>query len=398
MKMNKKIIIACFALATVLFITFRLLSSKNSEEKYRMEKVLKGELVESITATGTVNAITTVNVGTQVSGTIQKLHADFNSRVTRGQVIARIDPTMFEAQVDQAKANLNSAKANLARTEISVIDTKRTMDRNSELLKKNLIAQSDLDTAETNYLTAKSQVDVAKAQVEQMEASLKVAATNLQYTRIVSPVNGIIISRNVDVGQTVAASFQTPTLFMIAEDLTKMQIDSNVNEADIGKIREKQSVTFSVDAYPEFLFKGKVQQIRNAPIIVQNVVTYDVVIFVDNSDMKLKPGMTANASIITNTKSDVLKIPNSALRFKPSGIPDRAQGKEAQKSPAPYGGQSVWILEKNIPKRVRIKTGINDGAFTEVVSGELAEGQELIVDTIGLQKKQAPASGPPRMF
>jgi RND family efflux transporter, MFP subunit len=306
---------------------------------------MRGEIVSSVTATGTVNAVTTVLVGTQVSGTIKTLYVDFNSPVKKNQLIAQIDPATFEAQVEQAKANLFSAKANLDKSEATVIDAKRTMERNRELVSENLIAQSDFDTAETNYETAKASVSAAKAQIAQTEASLKFAETNLQYSRILSPVDGVVISRSVDVGQTVAASFQTPTLFTIAQDLTKMQIDTNVDEADIGKVSVGQKVDFTVDAYPEITFKGTVWQIRNAPIIVQNVVTYDVVIKVDNPELKLKPGMTANVSIITSFKKDILKIPNAALRFMPQ---------EEEKITIDKKGTGIWIIQKANPNASRL--------------------------------------------
>ncbi|HPD61120.1 MAG TPA: efflux RND transporter periplasmic adaptor subunit, partial [Thermodesulfobacteriota bacterium] len=253
---------------------------------------------------------------------------------------------------------------------------------------KGLIARSDLDTAETNYETAKASVSAAKAQIAQAEAALKYAETNLQYTRILSPVDGIVISRNVDVGQTVAASFQTPTLLTIAQDLTKMQIDTNVDEADIGKIAVGQDVDFTVDAYPEITFKGTVWQIRNAPIIVQNVVTYDVVIKVDNPELKLKPGMTANVSIITAIKKNVLMIPNAALRFIPS---EKEIKEKAQKGPG------IWILEKGKPQRIPIVTGISDGNYTEVISGALKEGQEVIIESL-TNKKEQPTPHGPRFF
>ena len=262
-----------------------------------------------VTASGNVNAVTTVLVGTQVSGTIKTIYADFNSPVKNGQLIAQIDPAIFEAQVEQARANLLSAKANLEKADASFIDAKRTMERNKALFSKELIARSEVDTAETNYETAKAQINASKAQVAQAEASLKVAETNLRYTRIISPVNGIVVSRNVDVGQTVAASFQTPTLFTIAQDLTKMQIDTNVAEADIGKVKQGQDVEFGVDAYSGVIFKGKVSQVRNAPINVQNVVTYNAVILVSNPELKLKPGMTANVSIIISAKKVCSEYP-----------------------------------------------------------------------------------------
>ncbi len=314
----KKILIGGVILIVIAVAGFFLFRGKGNEPKFRFDKVARGDIEMAVTATGTVNPVTTVLVGTQVSGTIKNIYVDFNSPVKKGQLIARIDPALFEAQVNQARANLFSAKANLEKAEATLVDAKRTMDRNKELFSKNLVARSDLDTAETNYETAKASVSAAKSQVAQSEAALSSAETNLYYTKIISPVDGIVVSRNVDVGQTVAASFQTPTLFSIAQDLTKMQIDTNVAEADIGKVKVGQDVEFTVDAYSDITFKGKVLQVRNAPITVQNVVTYDVVIQVGNPEFKLKPGMTANVSIIISIKKDVLKIPNAALRFKPA--------------------------------------------------------------------------------
>lgn len=368
----KKILIGAtvvIALGIIAFIAFR---SKEEEPKFRTEKVTKGDIVQTVTATGTVNAVTTVLVGTQVSGTIKHIYVDFNSPVKKGQLIAQIDPATFEAQVEQAKANLLLASANLEKAEASLVDAQRTMNRNRELFSRNLIARSELDTSETNYETAKAQVSASKAQVSQAEAALKNAETNLRYTRILSPVDGIVISRNVDVGQTVAATFQTPTLFTIAQDLTKMQIDTNVDEADIGKIKAGQDVEFTVDAYPDITFKGRVSQVRIAPIIVQNVVTYDVVIRVDNPEIKLKPGMTANVSIIVAGKNNVLKIHNAALRFRP---PETGK-------PSVFKGTGVWTLKNGKPRRIEVTTGISDGNYTEIVSGELKEGQEIIVESI----------------
>ena len=372
-------------LAVTGYILFR---GKGNEPKFRTEKVVKGDIVMSVTSTGTVNPVTTVLVGTQVSGTIKEIYVDFNSPVKKGQLIARIDPALFEAQVNQARANLFSAKANLEKAEATLVDAKRTMDRNKELFSKNLVARSELDTAETNHETSKATVSAAKAQVAQTEAALSLAETNLYYTKIVSPVEGIVVSRNVDVGQTVAASFQTPTLFSIAQDLTKMQIDANVDESDIGNIKVRQDVEFIVDAYPDITFKGSVWQVRNAPITVQNVVTYDVVIQVANPELKLKPGMTANVSIITAIKKDVLKIPNAALRFSLSEKGVQTPEKK---------GPGIWILEKEQPMRIPVSTGISDGNYTELVSGEIREGQEVIIESLVKANTTTP-SGPPRMF
>jgi HlyD family secretion protein len=393
LKKKKVIIGATVALVLIIIAVIILFNRKGSGPEFRTEPVTRGDIQQTVTATGNVNAVTTVQVGTQVSGTIKILYVDFNSRVKKGQIIAQIDPSTFESQVLQARANLLSAQANLEKAEATLTNDKKTFDRNKELFSKNLIAQSDLDTAETNYQTDKALVNSAKASIEQAKASLDYAKQNLSYTKIVSPVNGVVISRNVDVGQTVAASFQTPTLFTIAEDLTKMQIDTNVAESDVGGVKDGQDVEFTVDAYPDTTFKGKVWQIRQAPITVQNVVTYDVVIQVNNKDLKLMPGMTANVSIIFSTRQDVLRITNAALRFrfsdKPSGAGSSAGAMEKK-------GPVVWVLENGKPKRISVTLGISDGNYTEVVSGDLKEGQQLIVES--LRKGKGPSATTPRMF
>ncbi len=378
----------------VLMLAGLAFGCKGDAPAYRTEPVTRGDIEQAVTATGTVNAVTTVQVGTQVSGTIKTLYVDFNSRVKKGQLIAQIDPSTFESQVQQAQANLLSAQANLEKAQTAFANDKKTFERNKELFSKNLIAQSDLDTAETAYQTDKAMVDSAKAQIEQAKASLDYAKQNLAYTKIVSPVEGVVISRNVDVGQTVAASFQTPTLFTIAQDLTKMQIDTNVAESDIGLVKVGQEVEFTVDAFPDTTFKGKVWQIRQAPITVQNVVTYDVVIQVNNKDFKLMPGMTANVSIIIQLKKDVIRITNAALRFRMTERPVSAvtgtAGAGGKKGPA------IWILENGNPKRVAMTPGISDGNFTEVASGDLKEGQQAIVESLKKNKSQTPSG--PRMF
>ena len=384
----KKIGIAILMITALGIVAFLALRNKEDALKFRTEKVIRGDIEAAVTATGTLNAVTTVLVGTQVSGTIKNIHADFNSPVKKGELIAEIDPATFEAQAEQARANLLAARANLEKSALALIDTERTMNRDKELFSKDFVARSELDTAETNYETAKAQVSVAKAQVAQAEAALKAAETNLRYTRILSPVDGVVVSRSVDVGQTVAASFQTPTLFTIAQDLTKMQINTNVDEADIGRIKIAQDVEFTVDAYPDTLFTGSVSQIRIAPIIVQNVVTYDVVIRVDNPEQKLKPGMTANVSIIVAGKRDILKVPNTALRFRP---PETGK-------PAVYKNAGVWLLANQSPKRMDVTTGIGDDKYTEILSGEIKEGQEVIVEAIGAATTKQKTSSPPRFF
>lgn len=342
---NRMLILFIIILLVGAGFFYQVFNQKKSPHGYRTVKVERGEIQSVVTATGTLNPVTTVLVGSQVSGTIKALFADFNARVKEGQIIAQIDPATFEAQVAQARANLlhaqaslamaqanlKNAQANLSKAELAVMDARRSLERNRELMERKVIAQATLDASQVNYDSALAQREIARAQVEsaqsqvtssqaqleQAKASLNLAETNLRYTTIRSPVNGIVISRNVDVGQTVAASLQAPTLFTIAKDLTQMQVDTNVSEADIGRIEVGQEATFTVDAYPERIFKGRVSEIRNAPITVQNVVTYDVVIHVENKDLKLKPGMTANVTILIEHKEGVLKIPNSALRFRP---------------------------------------------------------------------------------
>jgi HlyD family secretion protein len=387
----------------VMSLMALLFGCKGDGPAYRTELVSKGDIQQSVTATGTVNAVTTVLVGTQVSGTIKELFVDFNSRVKKGQIIAQIDPSTFESQVQQAKANLLAAQANLDKSNTTLVDTKRTFERNKELFAKNLIPKSDLDTSDTNYESAKAQVNSSKASIEQSKASLDIARQNLAYTRITSPVDGIVISRNVDVGQTVAASFQTPTLFTIAQDLTKMQIDTNIAESDIGVVKLGQEVDFTVDAYPDITFKGKVWQKRQAPITVQNVVTYDVVIQVDNRDLKLMPGMTANVSVIIQTRREVIRITNAATRFR---FTDRSAsagagagagaGAKAGAGASEKKGPAVWVLEDGKPKRVAITPGISDGTYTEIVSGDLKEGQQIIVES--LKKTNTQSTSGPRMF
>jgi HlyD family secretion protein len=378
--------------------TFLVLRRKENGTTYKTDKIIRGDIENGVTATGTVNAVKTVLVGTQVSGTIKQIYVDFNSPIKRGQLLARIDPTSFEAQVAQAKANLSVAQANLEKAQASLMDAERTAKRYKELFDKELIAQSDLDTADVNVETAKAQVSASKAQISQAEAALKLTETNLEYTKILSPIDGIVISKNVDVGQTVAASFQTPTLFTIAQDLTRMQIDTNVDEADIGQVSVGQDVKFTVDAYPDVGFNGKVWQVRNAPITVQNVVTYDVVVQVSNPELKLKPGMTTNVSIVTARKSNVLEVPNGALKFFPrekNTAGDRSQNAPnlTQNASNTRKGSGVWVLEKGVPKRVAVSIGMSDESYSELLSGNLAEGQEVIVGSISKETKRTRPPG-----
>lgn len=358
---------------------------------YKTALVDRGPITAIVTATGTVNPVVSVLVGSQVSGKITQLMADFNSVVTKGQVLATIDQQPFQARVSQARAAVKSAKGNLLKAKNMARQRKLELGRMAALRQQAFVSQADLDLAETNFRDAEAQVEVTQAQLDQAQATLASAELDLGYTTIYSPVNGIVVSRNVDVGQTVAASFQTPTLFVIAQDLTQMQVNANVSESDIGGVTEGKQANFRVDAYPKQFFEGRVTQVRNAPINIQNVVTYDVVITVDNRGLKLKPGMTANVTIVTAKKENPLRVPNGALRFRMPGVPvDR---KVTQ----------VWIMDQE--KQVRqmvIATGISDSLFTEVAAGTLKEGDRVI---LGIetpeeqtQKKLPPGfDGGPRM-
>lgn len=368
--MNKRvgggIAAAAGMVAILIFVVFR----GTGASLFKTVQVTRGDIRSICIATGTVNPITTVLVGTQVSGRVKELYADFNSPVKKGQLIALIDPAPFELQLEQARANLLSARAGLDKARATLREARRNLERKRRLFKNRVIGASEIDAEETNRAVAQAQAGLAEAQVAQAEAAYRLAETNLQYTKIVSPVDGIVISRNVDIGQTVAATFQTPTLFSIAQDLGKMQINTNVDEADIGGIRQGQRAEFVVDAYPDLLFTGTVTQVRNAPVVVQNVVTYDVIITVENPDLKLKPGMTANVSIITDTKTGVLRLPNAALRFRPEKTPPGFK---------PQRGQQVWVARGAEAEPVKVKTGITDGSYSELLEGDLDEGRNVIV-------------------
>ncbi len=382
---------------------------RTPEISYKTIKIERGTIVSTVAATGNLSAVTTVQVGTQVSGTIQKLYVDYNSRVKKGQPIAEIDPSLFNASVEQAQGNFFSSEANFQKAKVTLADAERTYNRNKKLLADGIISQGDYDVAETAWQSAKASLKAAQGNVAQTRGSLMQSKTNLRYSIIRSPVDGVVISRAIDVGQTVAASFQTPTLFTIAQDLTKMQIEVSVDEADISRIKLDQSASFTVDSYPEQAFKGKVVQIRNAPIITQNVVTYITVVNVDNTDLKLKPGMTANVSIEVARKDDALKLPPAALRFKPKSKTDTAkQGKPAG-APAGTGqreaggrpggrkgpGQQVYILKENKPVAVAVKTGISNNSAIELVESTLKEGDEVVTEQTGGDNKKKAASGSP---
>ena len=362
--------------------------------RYRNAAVERGPVISLVTATGTINPVVSVQVGTQVSGMIKSLHADFNSVVKAGDIVAVIDPEPFRARRDQAASNLEMSRANVARSKTDLAQRKRELDRVKSLVAQQYVSQNDVDVAATNFQAAEAQVNVAAAQVKQAEAALNASELDLKYTVIRSPVNGIVVARNVEVGQTIAASFATPNLFLIALDLTKMQVDTNVSESDIGGITEGKEATFTVDAYPGHQFAGLIRQVRLAPINVQNVVTYNVVVSVDNEDLRLKPGMTANVSIVVAQRDGVLKVPNAALRFTPptAGPLDRSMpgGKSAKEK---GGEQTVGVgrggtapsrtIWKQGPagelEPIRVHTGISDGVATEILPEDLSEGTLVVV-------------------
>ncbi|WP_026841914.1 efflux RND transporter periplasmic adaptor subunit [Citrifermentans bremense] len=413
-----KKIIGAVLLLLVLGVAGYFYFKQPPQPQYKTQKVERGSIVSTVSATGTLNAVVTVQVGTQVSGTISKLYVDFNSQVKKGQAIAQIDPALFLSAVQQSRGNALNAEASLAKARVTLADAKRTYNRNKALLAEGIIAQSDLDAAQTAYDAALAGVRGAEAVLLQTRGALRQAETNLNYAIIKSPVDGIVVSRNVDVGQTVAASFQTPTLFTIAQDLTKMQIDTSIDESDISRLKVGQKAEFTVDAYPEQTFEGSVVQIRNAPVVTQNVVTYVAVIGVDNRQLLLKPGMTANVAVQTMRKDDLFKVPTAALRFKPKA----EKGKEKDKgkggkgagmtATAPKGSvrmqgegrsaaangakQTVYLLKgegKAVP--VAITTGISDGASVEVVSGAVKEGDDVIIEQVSQDKKKSGMGGSP---
>jgi HlyD family secretion protein len=437
--LNKKwLILIGAAVLAGLFLFFGL--SRSTQPQHFTAKVERGDIHDVVDATGTINAVILVQVGSQVSGTIAKLNVDFNSRVHKGDIVALIDPALFQgallqasADLDNAKANLVAAKANLDKAAATAQQTKADFDRTAELTTQKIMSQQQLDLAKANYDSAKAGVGAAvanvtqaEAQVSQKAAALTVAQTNLNYTVIRSPIDGTVVARNVDVGQTVAASLQAPTIFTIAQDLTKMLVYTKTDESDVGNIRPGKAVTFKVDAFPKDTFHGVVSQVRMNPTTVQSVVTYDTIIEFANPEMKLFPGMTAYVTIPVDTVQNVLKVPNTALRYKPPMAPeeilaiykqygiDGTEKLQAAADPAPVGGGPqasgenqnaprapraenavVWKLQAdNTMEPVKISLGITDHAYTQVASvikGELKEGDALIIRSV-VPKSQAPGT------
>lgn len=378
------------------------MNSTPKEPPFLTAPVTKANIRQVVSSTGTLQAVTTVLVGSQVSGTIAKLSADYNSKVTRGQIVAQLDQSRFAARVEETRANLLASQASAAKSKVALEDAERTLKRVKELKQRDLVSQSELDGAQTAFDAARSQLNVAQAQVGQAQASMNQAQIDLGYTIIRSPVDGIVISRSVDVGQTVAASLSAPTLFTIANDLTRMEVHTNVDEADIGNIFEGQDVSFTVDAHPQRRFRGKVFQVRNAPQTIQNVVTYNSVVRISNKELLLKPGMTANVQFLVAQKEDVLSIPNIALRFRPQEEKNEAQellrqeqgrvgGRITQRRTSRGGGSGgggearrvrqvkVYVVKDGRAEAVDVQVGITDGSKTEIVAGSLTENDPVII-------------------
>jgi HlyD family secretion protein len=427
MKLKRPLLIAGMLLSVAgAGFTYWRIGSTPKEPPFLTVPVSKGNVRQVVSSTGTLQAVTTVLVGSQVSGTIATLSADFNTKVTNGQVVAVLDQSKFKAKLEETRANVLSAQANLAKAKVALEDAERTLKRTKELQGRELVAQSELDAAQTMHDAARSQVNVMQAQVNQAQASMNQASIDLDYTVIRSPVDGIVISRSVDVGQTVAASLQAPTLFTIANDLTKMEVHTNVDEADVGNIHEGQDVSFTVDAHPNRRFRGNVHQVRNAPQIIQNVVTYDAVVRINNKELLLKPGMTANVQFLVSEKEDVLTIPNMALRFKPPEEKNETQEllrQEQSRTAAPRVGArrtsrtggatstaaprgrsvKVYLLRDGRPQPLEVQVGITDGSRSEVIAGELKENDPIVIGMSSSatgQSSAAPAnpfqSPPPR--
>ena len=359
-------------------------AGRSAPPRYLTAAVTRGDVTRAVTATGTVNPVLTIIVGSYVSGVIQQISCDYNTEVKQGQVCATIDPRPYQAVVDQDKANLDVARAQLGKDRAALAYAQVNDQRNRQLVLRNYVSKNVADNSRSVYQQAKAQVALDQATIEQRQALLAAAEINLGYTSIVSPVNGTVVSRNVTIGQTVAATFQTPTLFLIATDLTKMQVDTNVSESDVGGMKQGQEASFTVDAFPGRVFRGAVEQVRQSPQTVQNVVTYDVVVAVANADLALKPGMTAAVDIVTARRPGVLRVPDQALRYTPSGA-----------AAAAAGTSRVWVLRGGKPVAVPIGRGLDDDTNTEILTGDLQPGDRVI---LGEQRAAGSAALPVPRF
>lgn len=455
---KKKWIIAAIAVGVVAIgIGAAVLKNGKPEApKYRTEAISRGDIEAVVTTSGTLNPVTTVEVGSQVSGKIDKINVDFNSQVKKGDILAELDLSILQSKIDQNNANFLSARASLERAQVTLDNLKKKYDRALTLFEKELISYEEKEAAEASYLGAKTDVTSAQARLEQAKSQLESSKLDLSYAIIRSPIDGVVISRDMNVGQTVAASFQAPKLFSIANDLSKMQVECSVDEADIGKVAEGQKVRFTVDAFPDDTFNGVVKQVRYSPTTTSNVVTYTTIVDVDNPGMKLRPGMTATVSVISGEARDALRVPNSALRFTPSlpseelakimkesfeamaakrqaegggsgqpGQPTGAAGAPAglgaaTGGPRPDGqagsgrpggmmfgqGQSgrsgrtpsrVWVQDAGGKLRmVFLRPGVTDNSYTEILRSDLKEGDLVIIGENGTTASSSSQSGPPR--
>ncbi len=411
------ILVALLALAAAGYGGFRYLFASANAPAYKFASVEKGPLTAAVAATGTLNPVVSVQVSSQISGQIREIFVDFNSPVKAGDLLARIAPETYEHRVRQAEADLEAARATVAvqqaelfRARVNLLDAERDVKRKETLVAKNYLSTAELDKAQTQLEAARAQLKVVEAQaansaalVRQREAALGQARVDLARTEIRAPIDGIVIKRSVEPGQTVAASLQAPEMFVIAKNLTDMQVEAAIDEADIGRIRPGQEASFTVDAFPGRRFKGEVKQVRKAAQVVSNVVSYTVVISAANPDLILLPGMTANVRIVTAHKEDVLKVANAALRFRPpeagekSALAGRQPGQGMGRGRSNEGSGKLWVLgEDGKPKAIEVKTGITDGNQTEILSGEITAGQQIIVGMNAPAEKSKPVQ--PRLF
>ncbi|HCB10721.1 MAG TPA: efflux RND transporter periplasmic adaptor subunit [Cyanobacteria bacterium UBA11991] len=388
---EKKKIVIPLAVVAVCVIGFSI--KNETSVRYETQPLTRCTITQVVEASGTINPVNTVSVGSTVSGLMKEIYVDYNSEVKKGQLLAQMDPTTFQSQLEQNEAQIINAEATLAKLNAEMVYAQKTYNRYKNLYSKNFIARSELDQAESDYLAKKAAIGAQQASIAQARANYKTAKANLGYTKIIAPVNGTIISRDIDVGQPVAASFQAPELFTIAQDLTKMQIEVNVSEADIGNVKTGQDVEYSLDGYPDQTFYGKVTQVRLDSTTTSNVVTYTVIVSVDNKDLKLKPGMTANVSIITNRRKNVLCTTSIALKYSPE-----SNGKK-------YKQQGIWLLEGNQPVRIPVTEGASDDSHVEIISNKVRVGDKVIVGSTGGKGSKAASTnsnkrrgGPPGMF
>lgn len=362
-------VLGAIALAGLAILAWKH-EANRTNVAYTLSPVTVGPVTRAVTSTGTVNPVLTIIVGSYDSGPIQQLYCDYNAQVVQGQICAKIDPRPYQTVVNQAKANLAVLRAQLEKDRTNLIYWKANSERLANLAKTQAVSEDQAESSKNSYNQAVAQITYDESAIQQEEGVLEAALVNLEFTNIVSPVNGTVVSRNVTAGQTVASSFQTPTLFLIAADLTQMQVDANVSESDIGGVKVGNKTTFTVDAFPKRVFQGSVVQVRQSPQTVQNVVTYDVVIGAGNKDLALKPGLTAAARIVTAERQDAVRVPDQAFRYKPR--------RSDLASTAPREGAFVWVFRDGRPVPVSINTGLDDDSFTEVLEG-LKPGDQVVM-------------------